>query len=190
MPSALPLPLSRTCNLRDFPHAVSVATWQQALAEAAWQRWLVTFHRRTREAPLVVNYSGCAFEAPGPTGIYRYPGDSTDGLLQLPAIWALCVLDHIDAPMAFLHQAAEHLSADGLLFLTFAYWASEGEDKASGRETRRRIYSARSQKKVIAEVRPWGLVPFGGVDWTYYGDRLGDDHTLASLVLVRRAEEL
>lgn len=182
------LSLSRTCNLRDFPEAISVAAWQQALAVATWQRWLLAFHRRTREAPLVVNYSGCQFEAPGPTGIYRYPGESTDGLQRLPAIWALCVIDHIEAPLAFLHQAAEHLSADGLLFLTFAFWAAEGEDKASGSETRARIYDAKAQKKLMFEVRPWGLTPFGGVDWTYYGNRLGGDHTLASLVFTRRIE--
>ena len=61
-----PLALSRTCALADdFPHCLSVAEWQQQLADEAWARWLDTFHVRTRDHSLCVNWSGCNFIAPG-----------------------------------------------------------------------------------------------------------------------------
>jgi hypothetical protein len=38
----------------------------------------------------------------------------------------------------------------------------------------------------VREARRLGFRPFGGSDWTYRGHTLGNDHSLASLVLTRR----
>jgi len=182
------LALSRTCNLRDFPGCLSVAQWQQRLAEAAWARWVEATHLRVRDGGLVVNYSEVLFQAPGPTATYWYPGEAqlVDGQQGgVPAVYGLCVLDRVEAPVRFLHQAAEILRPEGLLVLTFAYWAAEGRDTASGRGERRRIYSAHSYQRLIRDARKVGFKHFGGVDWTYHGDWL-DDHSLASLVLTKR----
>lgn len=196
------LPLSRTCNLRDFPGCVTVAAWQQRLAEAAWAHWVATHHRRTRTGGLVVNYSGVDFLAPGPHATYWHGGDGMhmhtsmlhglpDGLQngdRVPAIYGLCVLDRIEAPVAFVTQAASRLGPRGLLFLTFAYWDAEGEDLAAGREERRRIYSVHSALRLIRDARKVGFENFGGTDWAYHGDVL-EDHSLASLVFIKRERE-
>ena len=50
----------------------------------------------------------------------------------MPAVYGLCVLDRIEAPVRFLTQARDILRPQGLLFLTFAYWDAEGQDTASG----------------------------------------------------------
>jgi len=190
MPAA-PLALSRTCELTDFPGCLTVARWQQLLAEEAWRLWIAEHHVLTREQPLCVNWSGCDFVAPGPEAIYRYrghgEGSNGDGPIEraVPAVYGLSVLDHSEAPLRFVTRAGQILRPKGLLFLTFSFWDAEGEDCAEGWRDRVRIYDARSYTKLMAEVRKVGFVPFGGVDWTYHGDWL-DDHSLASLVLVRR----
>ena len=155
------LALSRTCALSDFPGCLTVAAWQQQLAEEAWAQWIHMHHVRTRDASLVVNYAEVPF--------------------------GLCVLDRIEAPVRFLGQAAEILQPAGLLFLTFAYWAAEGDDTASGADERLRIYSAHSYQRLIRDARRLGFENFGGTDWTYHGDLL-DDHSLASLVLTKRGD--
>jgi hypothetical protein len=167
---------------------VTVATWQQQLALTAWAQWLDAHHRRTREGSLVVNYSGVPFQAPGPTATYEYRvGDRNGDRVKVPAVYGLCVLDRIDAPVAFLSRASKVLGPLGLLFLTFAYWDAEGEDTAAGHEERRRIYSAHSYQRLIRDARRVGFENFGGTDWAYHGDWL-DDHSLASLVLIKRKE--
>jgi hypothetical protein len=177
--------LSRTCDLTDFPGVVTVAGWQQALAERAWREWTNAEHLRTRDAPLVENWSGCEFLAPGPTAVYRYPGQVVEVNGLVPAIFALSVLDHHDAPLRFVGRAREQLARHGLLFLTFSFWNASGEDVAKGHENRARIYDAGSWKKLMREARGLGFDLFGGVDWAYHGHKL-EDHTLASLVLTRR----
>jgi hypothetical protein len=187
------LALSRTCDLRDFASCATVAGWQQALAEASWQQWQEAQHVRTRAPSLCVNWSGCPFIAPGATAIYqerrKEPRTAQGGngvpTSRLPAVYGLSVLDRIDAPVRFLSESTAILRPTGLLFLTFAFWDAEGPDVAAGALDRRRIYDLTSVKKLLIEARRVGLIPFGGVDWTYHGDKL-DDHTLASLVLVRR----
>jgi SAM-dependent methyltransferase len=186
---ASPLALSRTCNLTgDFPGVLTVAAWQQRLAELTWQRWQDEQHVRTRASSLCVNYAQIPFVAPGPEAHYRYRGDSVDGLgsQTVPAVWALSVLDHIDAPMRFLLMVERMLAPGGLCFCTFAYWDAEGPDEAEGHQDRMRIYDVHSRQKLIAEARRAGLRAFGGIDWTYHGNRLGHDHTLASLVLIKQ----
>ena len=188
MTAMLPrLPLSRSCDLSDFPDCITVAAWQQSLADHTWAQWMETTHVRSREPSLVVNWSGCTFIAPGVEARYQYPGQPDNGAPagRLPAVWGLCVIDRIDAPVRFLTRATEVLRRSGLLFLTFAFWNAEGPDTAAGAEERKRIYDVTSTKKLIAEARRLGLQNFGGTDWTYHGHKL-DDHTLASLVLVRR----
>jgi hypothetical protein len=190
---ALPLALSRTCDLADFPGCLTVASWQQQLAAEAWRLWVEAQHVRTREQSVCVNWSGCGFVAPGPEAIYRYRGygveanghDTGEVERAVPAVYGLSVLDHSDAPLRFITRAGTILRPHGLLFLTFAFWDAEGEDCAEGWQDRVRIYDAKSYNKLIAEARKVGFVPFGGVDWTYHGDWL-DDHSLASLVLTRR----
>jgi hypothetical protein len=187
-----PLALSRTCALQDFPGCLSVATWQQCLADEAWAQWTAAEHLRTRHGGLVVNYSGVDFRAPGPTAsAWHYAetpaarnGDGA-GEGPVPAVYGLCVLDRIAAPVAFLTQAGALLGPHGLLFLTFAYWDAEGEDTAAGHDERRRIYSAHSVVRLIREARRLGFENFGGTEWTYHGNLL-EDHSLASLVMVRR----
>jgi len=179
--------LSRTCNLRDFPECVTVAGWQQFLANRAWQQWTQDGHIVTRTPNVCVNWSGCPFDAPGPTAIYQLRGHKLLPVPErVPAVYGLSVLDHLDAPVRFLAESAAQLRKGGLLFLTYAFWDAEGPDTAAGNDGRRRIYDAKSQTKLIAEARKLNLVPFGGLDWAYHGNTL-DDHTLASLVLVRRA---
>jgi len=182
------LPLSRTCNLADFPDCVTVADWQQRLAEAAWAAWEEKHHIRTREESLVVNYAQVPFTAPGPSAIYRYRGDSENGIARaVPAVWGLSVLEHTEAPVSFLSRAAKILRPGGLLFLTFSYWNAEGPDVAAGHAERRRIYDQNSWNKLVRDARRLHLQTLGGVDWTYHGHKLGD-HSLASLVLTLREE--
>jgi len=182
----MPLALSRSCSLADFPDCVTVAAWQQLAAWQAWQAWEREHHIRTREQSLCVNWSGAPFVAPGPEAIYQYPGQMENGIeRQLPAVYGLSVLDHTDAPVRFLGRAAKVLRPQGLLFLTVGYWDAQGEDVAEGHRDRLRIYNAHSLKKLVFDARRHGLVPFGGFDWTYHGHTL-EDHSLASLVLTRR----
>ena len=184
------LPLSRTCRLGDFADCLTVASWQQCLADLAWTQWTAEMHMRVREGSLVVNYSGVDFVAPGPTATYSYRNEvrrSEREQVLRPAVFGLCVLDHVDAPVTFLVRAARILGPHGLLFLTFAYWGAEGVDTAAGHEERTRIYSAHSYQRLIRDARKIGFENFGGTDWTYHGDFL-DDHSLASLVLVKRKE--
>jgi hypothetical protein len=180
------LALSRTCALSDFPDCRTVASWQQQLAERAWACWVAEQHVLTRGASLVVNYSDIPFTAPGPTAIYQYRGDG-EVLVDhaLPAIYALCVLDRIEAPVRFLVRAAQILRPQGLLFCSFAFWDAQGPDVAAGADGRRRIYDVQSWKKLVAEARKAGFRGFGGHDWHYHGNTL-EDHSLASLVLTRR----
>jgi hypothetical protein len=186
--------LSRTCDLEDFDGCLTVADWQQELADCAWARWLDAHHIRTREESLVVNYSGIPFVAPGPSAHYQYPapwpGTPTPNGLPgtgLAAVWGLNVLNHVEAPVKFLQRACQALRPHGLLFLTFLAWNAEGEDCAAGHDRRRRIYDMQSRQKLITECRKLGLVAFGGIDWAYHGHWLGD-HTVASLVLTRRGD--
>jgi hypothetical protein len=183
--------LSRTCNLADFPACDSAAMWQQCLAVEAWARWITMQHLRTRDGSLVVNYSPGPFEAPGPTAVYRYRGQvyaEDDVQPPVPAVFGLGVLDRIAAPVSFLTHAGQLLGPRGLLVLTFSYWDAEGPDTARGHHERCRIYSAHSYQRLIRDARRVGFTTWGGVDWTYHGNVL-DDHSLASLVLIKREGE-
>lgn len=182
----MPIALSRTCNFADFADCYTVADWQQELADHAWALWEQEHHIRTRESSLVVNYADIPFLAPGPAAHYQYPGQEENGLPhELPAIYGLCVLDRIEAPVKFLLRARQTLRTDGLLFLTFTFWDAEGADEAAGAESRARIYDVHSWKKLVAEARKVGFRGFGGMDWDYHGHWL-DDHSLASLVLTKK----
>lgn len=181
--------LSRSCAFSDFAGCVTVADWQQALADRAWAEW-----QTTREAPpggtsLVVNYANdVPFLAPNAAAIYQYPGEvEVTPPPALVAIYGLCVLDRIEAPVRFLVRARQRLRPGGLLLLTFAHWDAEGPDVALGSGSRLRIYDLRRWQKLVAEARRIGFEPFGGVDWSYHGDTLYD-HTLASLVLTSADE--
>lgn len=182
MPATL-VGLSRTCDLSDFPGVVTVAGWQQALALQAWAQW-ASAEPLLATAVLVHNWSGCAFLGPA-DALYSDPGRTLTVDQRVPAIFALSVLDHHEAPRRFLGEAARQLQGGGLLFLTFAFWNAQGTDVAQGHEHRARIYNAGSWKTLMREARGLGFDLFGGVDWAYHGHRL-EDHTLASLVLTRR----
>jgi len=136
---------------------------------------------------LCLNWSGVDFRAPGPEALYYLTPLLPEPKVEraLPAVFALSVLDQHKAPVSFLTYVAKRLRTQGLLFLTFAFWDAEGEDCAEGAGARARIYDMHSWKKLIAEARRAGFQTFGGMDWAYHGNKLGD-HTLASLVLIRR----
>jgi hypothetical protein len=183
--------LSRTCRLEDFPGCETVAAWQQHLADCSWEVWTTLGRGNGKDVTVGINWSGCPFTTPGPC-----PRGPTEHLLfdqplprHIAAVFGLSVLDHIEAPAKFVQRAAERLCPQGLLFLTFAFWDAEGDDHAAGHEHRRRIYNNDLWKKLIAEARRAGLKPFGGMDWSYHGHKLGD-HTLASLVLIKREREM
>lgn len=174
-------PLTRTCRFADFPDCRSVAEWQQAIAMESYVRWGGTLagHR------LVINWSGCAFTAETTPVITRVGADThirQDDTLA--AVFALSVLDRIDAPLRFLRQQSERLLPGGLLLCTFAYWNASGPDVAIGHEVRQRIYDRHAWLKLIEEGRKLGLKTFGEIDWAYHGHTLGD-HTLAAWVLTK-----
>lgn len=182
------LALTRTCQLEDFPHCRSVADWQQQMAEAAYLRW----SEDQPDAPILcVNWSHCVFHAPGPLGRQREHqyGDLPrlpylDPATPISAVFALSVLDRIEAPIAFLRRQAENLLAGGLIFATFAYWDASGPDCAIGHEIRQRIYEQNTLTLLIGNLRKLNLHTYGGIDWRYHGHTLAD-HTLATLVLTK-----
>lgn len=179
-------PLSRTAHLADFEGCCSVADWQQALAQAAYQQWRCP-HVSAWPAPAaacVLNWGAAAFTAPGGVVASLSYGESVETCPgQIDTLYALSVLDRVEAPVRFLRQAAGRLRPGGLLVATFAAWDADGPDEAVGCELRKRIYNRTSIRKLLMELPGVGLAPFGGVDLRYHGDSLGD-HTLASLVAV------
>lgn len=195
------LALSRTCDLLDFSECLTVAAWQQRLAEAAWAQWTETQRALIEDGSLVVNYAEALFLAPGPAATYytrepqiawgvpaangRTPPPTVYAGAPVAAVYGLGVVDRIDTPVGFLSQARLVLRPEGLLFLTFAYWDAEGPDTAIGAGERRRIYTAHSYQRLIRDARRAGFESFGGIDWAYHGNVV-DDHSLASLVLTRR----
>jgi hypothetical protein len=194
--------LTRTCRLEDFPGCRSVADWQQQIAEAAYARWRDAPHVETAteigwrliDAPILcVNWSHCAFRAPGPPSLQHHHqwGDLPrppycDPSLALGAVFALSVLDRIEAPIAFLRRQAHSLRAGGLICCTFAYWDASGPDCAIGHEIRQRIYDANALNLLVGNLRKLDLHVYGGIDGHYHGHTLAD-HTLATLVLTKGA---
>jgi len=178
--------LSRSCALTDFPACHSAAEWQQQLAMAAWDRLRPSpFAPAPLQLSYTLNWSGCQFESPGTSA--PMTGGVPEGALT--AIFALSVLDRIEAPARFLSQSATRLVLGGIVACTFAAWNASGPDTATGHEIRKRIYTweQRAMRRFIDELQAYGLVLFGGVEWRYHGDQLGD-HTLASLVLAKTGD--
>jgi SAM-dependent methyltransferase len=177
-------PLTRAADLTDYPACLSVARWQQRLGQEAYDRWAPA----APHAPPAVfcfNWGAAAFRAPGRDPIYRSHGDPLPREADaLGAVYALSVLDRLDAPVRFLRAYARHLVPGGLLVCTFALWNATGEDCALGHELRRRIYDQHTWKRLVTDAKSLGFAPLGGVDFRYHGDLLGD-HTLASLVVIR-----
>lgn len=190
LPAAPPLALSRTCDLADFPACRSVADWQQALAACATAVWQTT-HPRSGIA-WCVNGSKLPFTPPLRALSFTNPqtalGLPVGRANPLAAIYALSVLDHVDEPHGFLHRHGKRLARGGLFFLTFHAWDCEGPDVTSSRGTRARLYGQQAWHKLIVEARKVDLRPLGAVDWRYHGHVLGD-HTLASLVLVKKGKK-
>ena len=191
------LALSRTCRLGDFAGCRTPGDWQQALAREAWRRQWGSETEPPAQGQAVLtyclNWSGWPFEAPGHP-VYATAIEALDRSDQ-PAggIFALSVLDRVDAPLLFLRAAAARLGVGGVIVCTFAAWNAYGPDVAYGHGRRRRIYTFEPRlltvgkdRSLIAAVREVGLHLFGGVDWRYHGDVLGD-HTIATLVFQRRA---
>lgn len=177
------LPLNRTASLADFSDCDSIAVWQQCLGVDAYQRWL-----GSRESPglvLCFNWGASHFRAPGHDPIYRSHGDPIPREDDpIAAVFALSVLDRIDAPMRFLRSHADRLLPGGLLVCTFSAWDADGTDVALGYQLRKRIYDRDSWRKLLHEAKSLGLQTFGGVDLHYHGHTLGD-HTLATLVVTK-----
>ena len=182
-----PLPLTRTASLADFPGCPSAALWQQVHAMDAYYRWIGGPYLRPPGTVVCYNWGAATFHAPGVDPIYRTHGESENSSVPLSAIFALSVLDRVDAPLRFLRHKAERLTAGGLIVCTFATWDATGPDCAVGHELRHRIYDRASWRKLLHDVRLLGLEPFGGVDLRYHGDVLGD-HTLGTLVAVKETK--
>jgi len=183
------LALSRSCALTDFPACHSAAEWQQCLAIEAWQRNTLSPYHLAGPS-YTVNWSGCVFSAPGPAAATSWDELILAPPASLASVYALSVLDRIDAPQRFLSQAASRLCLGGMVLCTFAAWNAAGPDTATGCEIRKRIYTweQRAMRRFTDELRlSYGLALFGGVDWRYHGDQLGD-HTVASLVLFKHEE--
>lgn len=184
-----PLPLTRTAAFVDFRDCDSVAVWQQCLAIEAYQRW----GRLPAQTPdygeiLCYNWGAAHFRAPGLAPIYLGYGDTGIEPDCLSAVFALSVLDRVDAPLRFLRRVVNHLLPGGLVVCTFAAWDITGEDCAVGCKQRQRIYDHGSWRKLLHETRILGLASFGGVDLRYHGDTCGD-HTLATLVATKGRSE-
>jgi len=182
------LALTRTASLADFERCDSVSTWQQCLAIDAYQRWL-DHHAYHHDATagygvLCYNWGAAHFRAPGFSPIYRAYGELYTADDPLIAIFALSVLDRVIAPLRFLRHLATQTQPDGLIVCTFAAWDAVGEDCAVGHELRQRIYDRDAWRKLLYDVKGLGLEAFGGVDYRYHGNTLGD-HTLATLVVTK-----
>lgn len=185
MPTPPGRPLSRTCRLADFSRCASPAAWQEHLAWHSYERWLTHTTPSVDARIVALNWSNSPFVAPGPTPIYltqTLPHDDT----PLAAVFALSVLDRIDAPLRFLLQARARLIPGGLLYCAFAYWDADGPDCATGAELRRRLYNRRGLERLLHDLRRADLPVLDGIDWSYGGHALGD-HTLMTLVLTSGA---
>ena len=180
------LPLTRTASLTDYEDCDSMAVWQQCLAIDAYHRWLGDAHVPTTSEVLCLNWGAARFRSPGANPRYRSFGDPELSLDVLSAVFALTVLDRVEAPLHFLRHQADRLMVGGLIVCTFAAWDATGEDCAVGHELRHRIYDRESWRKLVHEAKSLGLRPFGWVDLRYHGHTLGD-HTLATLVAIKRS---
>lgn len=170
------LPLTRTCRLDDYLVCPTVESWQFRVADDARQRWLADGGSRTGSSTMCVTGAARGF---------------LDALNAQPTkydlVYALSVLDRIEAPVRFLREVGDALTPGGLIVCTFAVWDVLGPDIASGHQARRRIYDPYAWKKLLDEVRALGFQTFGGVDFRYHGHTIGGDHSIASLVITRGA---
>jgi hypothetical protein len=178
------LPLTRSASFTDYPSCASMADWQQRLAENAYDQWCGAPFIEPAGLVLCLNWGAAHFCAPGPLPHYYAYSDPDRVDEPISVLYALSVLDRVDAPRHFLRRQATRLLPGGLIVCTFAAWDATGEDCAVGHELRHRIYDQGSWGSLIQAVRGGGLLPFGGVDLRYRGHTLGD-HTLASLVLMK-----
>ena len=177
------LPLTRAASLPDYEDCDSVAVWQQCLAIDAYHRWHRDSPTYLCDDVLCYNWGAARFRAPGANPRYRSFGDP-ELSLDVSAVFALSVLDRVEAPLRFLRHQVDRLMIGGLIVCTFAAWDATGEDCAVGHELRHRIYDRESWRKLVHEAKSLGLQPFGGVDLRYHGHALGD-HTLATLVATK-----
>lgn len=171
---------SRSCSFLDFGGCHSAAEWQERLALASYAHW-------AEQAPhgtlVVVNWSQSPFRSlPGALHLAVPP----KRLEPLAGLVLLGVLDRLAAPVQTLKHLLPQLLPGGLLFATVAYWDADGKDCAEGHEERKRIYNREGLRRLIQEdLRKVGMQTLGPIDWTYHGHVLGD-HTLHSVVLVKR----
>lgn len=180
--------LTRACAPADLATSGSVACWQQQLVLEAYEAWIYRGPSLLVQPEPVAcyNWGAASFRAPGPDPTYFAYHDPEVAIAPCSAIFALSVLDRVDAPLRFLRGQAERLLPGGLLVCTFAAWDACGPDCAIGHELRARIYDRHSWRKLLREARTlFQLEPFGGVDLRYRGHTLGD-HTLATLVATKR----
>jgi len=180
----VPLPLTRTACLADYPDCVSVAGWQQCHAIEAYHHWSWDPATGPAGDVLCFNWGAAHFRAPGRAPCYLAYQEQEPCLDRYTAIFALSVLDRVPSPLRFLRSQAARLALGGLLVCTFAAWDATGQDCAVGCEMRRRIYDWTAWSKLVQEIKGLGLHPYGGVDLHYHGHTLGD-HTLATLVAVK-----
>ena len=174
-------------NGRLDQHLITPTEWQQAWGEEVYRQWSDAEGRPSVVGPAYsLNWGHTPFEAPSPDfiPISAWPALPRVGL---SAVWALMVVDRLISPRRWLRDVALHLQPGGLLACSFAYWSAEGEDTALGHEQRERIYNLASWRELVSVDLPQvGFARFGQVDWSWKGAAC-EDHTIATVVAVRRS---
>lgn len=162
------------------------AAWEARWADAVYHRWAGDLRvPPVAGAQLSLNWSDHVVTCPGDVEARSvWPPVPP---LPLAVVWAWEVLERLPAPNRWLRQVSQALTPGGLLVCTMAAWHAEGPDVASGAAQRQRIYSMQTWRELAGATLPQlGLSLLGRPDWTYHGDVRGD-HTVATVVAVRRA---
>jgi hypothetical protein len=113
----------------------------------------------------------------------------THAALRAPIVISISTIEHVpfEEYAQFVEDLAGLVMAGGLLFLTADAWNSEETNGAHFNWMRERIYNPQTWMKLSGRFCALGFIPFGGVDWEYYGDHVYD-YSFASLALVKEKE--
>ena len=176
-------------NGRLDQHLITPTEWQQAWGEEVYRQWSDGEGHPPIEGDVVcLNWGHTPFVSPyvtDPSVAWSWSDKRLDP--QLATVWALLVIDRLTSPRRWLRDVAAHLRPGGLLACTFTYWSAEGKDTALGHEQRERIYNLTSWRELVSVDLPQlGFARFGQVDWSWKGAAC-EDHTIATVVAVRRS---
>lgn len=166
----------------------TVQQWQAVWASFVYVTWTgADGHPPVEGGHVCLNWSQTVVQCPSPEPTYLTTWPSVTDPGSLAAVWAWEVLDKHEAPNRWLRKVSTALAPGGLFVATFALWDAEGPDVASGAAERRRIYTVRMWQELGQDLRRLGFAPLGKIDWRYYGHAVGGDHTIGTVVAVRRA---